>query len=186
MKNLYKALALAQGQMTRVAKNSKNPHFKSNYANLDDIIDMARPILNEHGLALIQMPVMDSNECGVHSIITHESGEEKDCGVLTLPLGRGGGAQGAGSSISYARRYAFASIFAISLGDDDDGNTAQAHQPTQEQSAIQAALKAYSADHGKDAALALLNKLGVKKVAELPKGSLEKVTRLIEENNDGE
>lgn len=184
MENLFKALALAQGEMTRVAKNSKNPHFKAQYANLDDIIDMARPVLNKHGLAIIQMPVMSDGDCGVQSIITHSSGEQYDCGTLTLPLGRGGGAQGAGSSISYARRYAFASIFAISLGDDDDGNQAQANKPTQEHDAIQAALKAFSEEFNKDEAKGLVKRLGADRVVDLPKGSLEKITALIQERRE--
>jgi len=185
MQKLFEALAKAQGQMQRVAKNSKNPHFKSNYANLDDIIDMARPILNEHGLALIQVPVFDGQSCGVRSTITHSSGDHYDCGELLLPLGRGGGAQGAGSSISYARRYSFASIFCISLGDDDDGNHAQSNKPPrdEEKEAIQAALVKLSKDHGRDASLAVLAEMGVKQVSELPKGSLEKVMSLIQEKS---
>lgn len=183
MEQLFTALAAAQGEMSRVAKNAKNPHFKSKYASLDDIIDMARPILNSHGLAIIQMPVFEDEMCGVHTVITHKSGEQFDCGSLLLPLGRGGGSQGAGSSLSYSRRYSFASVFSISLGDDDDGNAAQAHKPNPEHQAIQAALKTFSEEHGRDAATALLQHLGVKKVAELPTGSLEKVTELIEEKN---
>lgn len=184
MENLFKALALAQGEMSRVKKNAKNPHFKSNYASLDDIIDMARPILNKHGLAVIQKPVFLDGDCGVHSVLTHSSGESYDCGTLTLPLGRGGGAQGAGSSISYARRYSFASIFAISLGDDDDGHAAQAAKPTDEHMAIQNALKTYAETHGKEGARAVLKKLGVERVANLPAGSLEKVISLMEEKSE--
>lgn len=189
MENLFKALALAQGEMVRVGKNSNNPHYKSKYANLDDIIDMARPILNKHGLAIIQKPVFLDDGCGVHSVITHASGESYDCGTLTLPLGRGGGAQGAGSSISYARRYAFAAIFAISLGDDDDGNQAQAQRPAPvsgEHRAIQEAFKALNEEMPGEP-IKILAELGVRKVAELPEGSLEKVLNAISKRrNNGE
>jgi len=122
---IAKALCLAQGEMSAVAKSRNNPHFKSKYAGLDEIIEMARPILTKHGLSVIQMPVFEDGNCGVETVIIHESGESINCGKLLLPLGRGGGAQGAGSSITYARRYAFSAALMISCDEDDDGNGAQ-------------------------------------------------------------
>ena len=122
---ITKALCLAQGEMMAISKSRNNTHFKSKYAGLDEIIDMARPILTKHGLSVVQMPVFEDGNCGVETVIYHESGENINCGKLLLPLGRGGGAQGAGSSITYARRYAFSAALMISCDEDDDGNGAQ-------------------------------------------------------------
>lgn len=123
---ITKALCLAQGEMMAISKSRNNTHFKSKYAGLDEIIEMARPILTKHGLSVVQMPVFEDGNCGVETVIYHESGENINCGKLLLPLGRGGGAQGAGSSITYARRYAFSAALMISCDEDDDGNGAQA------------------------------------------------------------
>lgn len=134
-KNIYEALAKAQGEMQAVHKDSNNPHFKSKYASLDNIIEMSKPILSRNGLAIVQMPVFEEGMCGVSTTITHSSGESIDCGELLLPLGRGGGAQGAGSSITYARRYSISAVLCISTDEDDDGNGAQQTYQNQSQQA---------------------------------------------------
>ena len=140
---IYDALAKAQGEMQAVHKNSNNPHFKSKYANLDSIIDMAKPILASHGLAIVQMPIFEEGMCGVSTKITHSSGESIDCGELLLPLGRGGGAQGAGSSITYARRYSISAVLCISTDDDDDGNAAQQSYKDEPKKATQAQIEGF-------------------------------------------
>jgi hypothetical protein len=184
MENLAKALATAQGQMTAVKKTKVNPQFKSKYASLDDILEMARPIMAANGLSIVQTPLMEGELCGVETKIIHASGEILDCGKIAFPLGRTGGAQGAGSSITYARRYAISAILALSCDDDDDGNHAQSQAPkkapvNEEQQAIQAALQAFSAEHGIEKTKALVESLGVKKASELPKNSLNKVMEAI-------
>jgi hypothetical protein len=140
-KNIAEALAKSQGQMTSVSKSKTNPHFKSKYASLDDIIEMSKPILSENGLSVVQMPIMKDGMCGVSTILYHSSGESIDCGEVLLPLGRGGGAQGAGSSITYARRYSLASILCIACDEDDDGNHAQKAYSEDKQSVPQKATK---------------------------------------------
>lgn len=179
---LYEALSKAQGLVKAVHKTKVNPQFKSKYASLDDILEMIRPITAECGLAIIQIPVFEETSCGVKTTITHSSGESLDCGELLLPLGRSGGAQGAGSSLTYARRYAISALFCISCDDDDDGNGAQKAKPaiSAETKQIQEALKKFSDDNGVEAAKALVKSLGVEKSKDLPKGSLNKVLEAIE------
>jgi hypothetical protein len=126
---LYGALSKAQGMVKAVHKTKVNPQFRSKYASLDDILEMLRPICSECGIAIIQIPVFEESACGVKTVITHSSGDSLECGELLLPLGRSGGAQGAGSSLTYARRYAISALFCISCDDDDDGNTAQKNKP---------------------------------------------------------
>lgn len=179
--NIHSALSKAQGMVKAVHKTKVNPQFKSKYASLDDILEMLRPITAECGLAIIQIPVFEESSCGVKTIITHASGETLECGELLLPLGRSGGAQGAGSSLTYARRYAISALFCISCDDDDDGNGAQKAKPVvnKETAEIQKELKAFSESHGADEARALVKSLGVEKAKDLPKGSLTKVQELI-------
>ena len=181
MESLFKALVKAQSEMKGVAKSANNPHFKSKYATLDGIIDMARPVLASHGLAIIQNTICNDVGAGVHTYIVHESGASFDCGDLVLPLGRTGGAQGAGSSITYARRYALSAALAISTEDDDDGNVAQKAKMNPETTAIRAELKKYAAKHGQDKAIEILKGMGVSKAADLPEGSLTAIKEACNE-----
>ena len=43
--SLAAALAKAQGEMENASKNSQNPHFKSKYADLAEILNTVRPVL---------------------------------------------------------------------------------------------------------------------------------------------
>ena len=53
---LAAALALAQGEVENAHKNSANPHFRSKYADLAEIINTVRPVFAKHGLAIVQSP----------------------------------------------------------------------------------------------------------------------------------
>jgi len=119
---LFKALSAAQGEFTTVDKGKDNPFFKSKYAPLDSIIEMIRPILPKHGLAAIQFTDIpeDGNGIVVETIITHESGQYIS-GKLLMPLAKLD-PQGAGSAITYGRRYALAAALGIVSDEDVDGN----------------------------------------------------------------
>lgn len=116
------ALVGAQGELENVAKDAENPHFRNRYASLPAILDAVRPVLAKHGLAVIQFPTnTDDGRVGVETTILHASGEylTHDFAVrLTKD-----DAQGAGSALTYCRRYSLAAVLAIGQ-DDDDGNAA--------------------------------------------------------------
>lgn len=116
------ALVGAQGELENVAKDAENPHFRNRYASLPAILDAVRPVLAKHGLAVIQFPTnTDDGRVGVETTIMHASGEylTHDFSVrLTKD-----DAQGAGSALTYCRRYSLAAVLAISQ-DDDDGEVA--------------------------------------------------------------
>jgi len=57
---LSKAMSIAQGELTNADKNATNPHFKSKYADLAEILNTVRPILSKNGLSVIQMPTLDN------------------------------------------------------------------------------------------------------------------------------
>ena len=122
------ALVAALGELRNVAKNAVNPHFKNRYASLDAILDAARPVLSKHGLALSQEPIFDDGKAGVVTRIIHSGGECRES-TLLLPL-RDQSAQGVGSALTYARRYAVSSVLGIAADDDDDGQ--QASKPVAE------------------------------------------------------
>tara|TARA_R110002020_G_scaffold9539_2_gene37443 strand:- start:9102 stop:9650 length:549 start_codon:yes stop_codon:yes gene_type:complete len=115
--NLTLALSKVQAQLRPAKENSKNPFFKSNYADLGAVWDAVRTLLAENELAIVQMPV---DIGGVTTILSHSSGEflASTCYVPSKE-----DAHGVGSAISYARRYALAAFVGVVTG-DDDGNGA--------------------------------------------------------------
>ena len=76
-----------------------------------------------NGLSYMQFPISKYDGfSGVETIIMHISGEWISS-VLTLPLAKRD-PQGAGSAITYARRYSLQSACGLP-SEDDDGNAAQ-------------------------------------------------------------
>ena len=112
----------ALGELRNVAKNAVNPHFRNRYASLDAILDHVRPILAAHNLGLSQEPLFEDGKAGVVTRIIHESGESRES-TLLLPI-KDQTAQGVGSALTYAKRYAISSILGITADDDDDGELA--------------------------------------------------------------
>lgn len=121
---LATALAKAQAEMTHAAKGVDNTFFKSKYADLPAIIDVARPHLAKNGLSVVQLP--DVDEAGNITLMTqlmHASGQWMRSWYPVKPVKND--PQGFGSALTYARRYSYASITGVSaVGEDDDGNAA--------------------------------------------------------------
>ena len=49
-KNIYMALCAAQAEMSAARKNADNPHYKSKYADLAEVVSAAKPALTKHGI----------------------------------------------------------------------------------------------------------------------------------------
>jgi hypothetical protein len=130
MKGIATALAKAQANMGKALKQANNPHFRSKYADLGNVMDACLPALNEAGIALIQPTGTDEHGSFVETILIHgESGEQLACRV-PLILGKND-MQGFGSAVTYARRYGLMAMAGIAP-EDDDGNAASAAAPKRE------------------------------------------------------
>jgi uncharacterized protein (DUF3820 family) len=115
---LATALIAAQKEMPAVEKTAKAVYGM--YATLDHIIAKTRPVLNKHGLSIVQFPVVtDQGAPGLKTSILHSSGESVSA-VTPLFLPKQD-MQALGSAITYARRYAWAAALGISAEADDDG-----------------------------------------------------------------
>lgn len=118
---LAAALAKAQGEVENASKNAANPHFKSRYADLAEVLNTVRPVFAKHGLAVTQFPSFADGIANVETILTHESGEWM-AGTASAPVSKQD-AQGVGSAITYLRRYSLAAVAGIAQ-EDDDANSA--------------------------------------------------------------
>jgi hypothetical protein len=124
IKNIAGALVKFQASVSKVAKESNNPFFKSKYASLANILDTIQKPLSECGLAISQFP--DGN--ALTTIIVHaESGEWMESSYV-MPVAKQNDPQAMGSAMTYARRYALGSILNLNIDDDDDGEKAMGRQ----------------------------------------------------------
>ena len=123
IKELATALAKFQEEVTNPKNTADNPFFKSKYAPLNDVLSLVRPILSKNGLSLLQSPSGDGERIVITTMLMHSSGEWIELDPLMLKADKVT-AQGAGSAITYGRRYAVSAILGISSEDDDDGNHA--------------------------------------------------------------
>jgi hypothetical protein len=119
--DLYSAIAEVQSKITTLEKNRSA--YKYNYADLDSVMAMLRPLLYKNGLGMIQsVTCLADGSAGLLTRIFTKSGQYLE-DTLKLPSVKGGAneAQGAGMSITYMRRYAISSFFGITSDDDTDG-----------------------------------------------------------------
>lgn len=143
---LASAMAKAQGQIKPAKKDSSNPFFKSNYADLASVWEAVREPLSSNGLAVIQTPLeTDGAVVKLETMLVHESGEWIT-GVLTMKP-KDSTPQGIGSCLTYARRYSLQAMTGVAP-DDDDGEAAQGRpqQPVKREvvAAVQRVSKATS------------------------------------------
>lgn len=129
IQNLGAALSKFQEEVRNPANSAVNPQFKSKYAPLDVVINTVKPVLAANGLSFIQSTGSEGENISVTTLLIHESGEWIESDPLVLPAyqTKGGGAkefnaQGAGSALTYARRYSLSAILGLSSEDDDDAN----------------------------------------------------------------
>jgi hypothetical protein len=116
MTNLIPALIKAQSEFPPVTKDAQNPHFKNNYASLENVINCTNKALMSNGLCVVQTMENDS----LRTTLYHVSGESIT-GVQTLHPSKND-PQGWHGAQTYARRYGMLSILGIA-SEDDDGNS---------------------------------------------------------------
>lgn len=129
LNEIFSALAQAQGEIKVAVKDSANPFFKSKYANLQSVVESARPSLAKYGLSVTQFVDQDDtgHEC-LSTMLCHKSGQWILSRMRINPVKQD--PQSLGSCITYLRRYMFASIVGVYDGfEDDDGNDASTESP---------------------------------------------------------
>lgn len=136
---IYAALAAAQGEIQNPTKDkTANVPTKSGgaysyaYADIADVLSTVRPVLSKHGLAVVQMTMIDQHNMMLRTRITHKSGQfvESDYPVCQI----GGDHRVMGAALTYARRYALCPMLGIAADQDTDGEAAAEAPRRQERS----------------------------------------------------
>jgi len=125
--NLAAALSTFQANVPSVPFDGTNAFLKNRYATLKAMIETARPVLAENGLSVSQIVVSYDGQIGVETVLMHNSGEWISNTAILPPGEEKGksGAQVAGSTITYLRRYSYAAILGLYADEDTDGNGPQ-------------------------------------------------------------
>ena len=116
-KTLHEKLYDLQSEVGAIAKDSKNPFFKSKYFDINGLLSHIQPLLKKNRLLLLQ-PIEDSK---VRSVIRDVDSNDFISSEMQLPVISD--PQKMGSAITYFRRYTLQSLLALQA-EDDDGNTA--------------------------------------------------------------
>lgn len=132
---LFAALALAQSEVENASKNAANPHFKSKYADLAEVLNTVRPVFSRNGLSVLQSTEFDTGVVSVTTAISHASGGYVTSRASCVPAKSD--AQGVGSATTYLRRYSLAAMAGVAQ-EDDDGNAAAHNKPARSVVAVPA------------------------------------------------
>jgi len=125
MKELAKALLAARKEMGKLINNAKNPHYRSNYATLDEVIRVAQEPLANAGICVLESTaVISENNMTVQKLELREV-ESGDSHQSTLPLicKDPSNPQQLKSAQTYARRMLWTAAAGLAP-EDDDGNAA--------------------------------------------------------------
>jgi hypothetical protein len=123
---IWKALLEVQKEAPALQRDGLNPHFKSQYVTLETVMQTVLPILNRHGVVLVQTTgiYVDMPDTLITKLIHADTGDSEES-HMRLVMSKDD-AQGYGSAMTYARRYAIMGMLGLVADADDDGNAASA------------------------------------------------------------
>ena len=128
---IAQALVKAQSKMGNAVKDSKNPFYRSSYADLNSVREACMPALNAEGISIIQPTTVIEGKLYVETVLLHESGEFVS-GLYEVVVAKQNDPQALGSAISYSRRYGLQSM--VNVGSTDDDGEAASNRQTQQSS----------------------------------------------------
>lgn len=121
----FEALIRAINECQNVSASRFNPHFKSKYFGLSDLLDIVKPTFAKYGLVIIQMPNTSEERLTITAHIYHHTGHIWDMGTVGIKA-ESLNLQHLGSAMSYLRRYQLSTICGVAADMDDqedDGNS---------------------------------------------------------------
>ena len=115
---MYKKLAAFQADLPKMKKDQQGYNYK--YFDINQMLEVMKPLLAKHKLAIFQPLVNLEGKTGVATVIVDlEYTDDPDTWVHSVPLPDLQDAQKMGGCITYFRRYALQSLFSMEAEDDD-------------------------------------------------------------------
>jgi hypothetical protein len=121
--NIYQKLLKVQEEVGKIKKTEANPFFKSMYFDVNGLLAALKPVLSKHGLVLIQPLAELNGHLALNTILADAESGDSVRAMTILPDVND--AQKQGSAITYFRRYALQSFFALEAVDDDGNSVSQ-------------------------------------------------------------
>ena len=123
-----KSLVGFLNEIENTTADKVNPHFRSRYASLSEVLSTIKPIAKKHGLAYLSItsvsnPLEQNLMLYVHSFFVHESGVQIQAGTVGMNI-TNYSPQQIGSALTYLRRQSAQAACGISTEIDDDGASA--------------------------------------------------------------
>ena len=129
---IYKKIQAVRKEIGVMTKDKKNPFFKSNYFDINQLIEKLEPLLEKNKLSLSQPLTTIGDKASLTTTLVDLEAEEETIELLikgghmvqwTVPLPDIQDPQKMGAAITYYRRYALQALFALQA-EDNDGETA--------------------------------------------------------------
>lgn len=105
-----------------ITKDGINPHFKSSYSTVNEVLSKVRKPLNDLGILILQTPEKEGLRT---QLIDTEDDSEVSCFMPYVEIST---AQKLGSCNTYNRRYSLVTLLGLE-DEDDDGNVASERKP---------------------------------------------------------
>ena len=123
--NIHEAMVLIQKEIKNPAKNktaSGAGQYSYKYADLAEILTLARPICAEHGVYISQPIHAADGYLWVTSILRHAASDTNIQSEWPICAVSGLKPQVMGTNTTYARRYSLSPLLGIAADDDIDGD----------------------------------------------------------------
>lgn len=117
-----KKLLEFQMKVTSISKDSENPFFKSKYFDINKLLEIIKPVLNEMNIVILQ-PLRSVEGRPALGTVLIDTEADKVLSDTTITLPDLQDPQKMGSAITYYRRYSLQSLLGLEA-EDDDGNLA--------------------------------------------------------------
>jgi ERF superfamily len=141
---------------TAVVPTKSGGKYSYSYISLGSVMDQVLPLLNKHGLVLMQFPCALEGRPALRTRLVHAASGESVEDTMLLAVEQTD-PQGQGSAITYARRYSLMAALGLVADEDDDGNTAsRPREPppaSPQREAFAKALKKLENDYPREAPL---------------------------------
>ena len=114
----YPDLVKALGEVPNLVRSGFNPHLKTNYLALEDILLAVKPVFLKNNLGIMQDAWTEETKLCVQTVLVHASGKSYQSSILKFHI-HDAKPQSQGALLSYLRRYQLMTFLSLSGGDKD-------------------------------------------------------------------